>query len=884
TTEYLANPIGLDAWPPRLSWRLESPERDVRQTACQILAAADPQQLDADDGALWDSGRVETDASLFQAYGGARLKSGQRVYWKVRVWDGQGQASAWSEPGFWEMGLLRPSDWKAAWIEPDLPEEGLVSPPAPMLRSGFQVAGGVRSARAYITCHGLYELALNGRRVGEALFTPGWTSYHKRLQYQTYDVTNYMVDGANAVGVTLGDGWFRGHMGWQFKRANYGITLALLAQLVITYADGRVQVVGTGADWKAATGPILKSDIYHGEEYDARLEKAGWTEAGYDDSAWAGVKLVDHGLAQLVAPDGPPVRRQEELKPVSIFRTPNGQLVADLGQNMTGWVRLKLRGAAGTAVTLKHAEVLDADGNVYFANLRTARQTDRYVLKGGGEETFEPHFTFHGFRYVTVDGYPGELTPDALTGVVIHSDMARTGSFECSNPLLNQLQHNILWGQKGNFLDVPTDCPQRDERMGWTGDAQTFLRTGAFNMDVAGFAAKWLKDVAADQAPDGAVPHVVPDVLFEGGATGWGDAAVICPWTIYQCYGDLGILARQYKSMAAWVEYMRQQAGDDFIWSTGTQFGDWLAVPSTDMRFLKPVTANDLIETAFFAYSTSLLQQTAVALGKARDAAKYARLLKRIKAAFRKEFVTPSGRVGSDSQTGYVLALMFDLLEPKAAAEAARRLEADVRARGNELTTGFLGAAFLPHVLSRYGYVETAYALLERTAYPSWLYPVLHGATTIWERWDGLKPDGTFQDVGMNSFNHYAYGAVGDWMYRVVAGMEIDAQVPGYKRIIIDPHPGGSLSYARAWHDSPYGRIESGWTLADGAFELSVTVPANTEAEVHLPADTVEAVMESGVALSETKGVREARTEAGQVVVRVASGRYQFLVKAERGE
>jgi alpha-L-rhamnosidase len=875
--EYHTNPIGMDIRQPRLSWQLAAGERNVRQAAYHLLVADDLGRLDQDEGNCWDSGRVSSAESVHQMYQGRPLQSGRRYWWKVRVWDGAGRASAWSEAAFWEMGFLTPAEWQAAWIQPELFEDVSDSPPCPLLRTTFPAGDAIHSARAYVTSLGLYEMELNGRRAGDLLFTPGWTSYHQRLQYQTYDVTEYLRPGQlNAIGVTLADGWYRGYLGWGKRRNVYGDHLALLLQLMIVYEDGRVQVVGTDERWKAATGPILWSDIYNGEFYDARLEKSGWSTADYDDGDWAAVQVVEHSKAILVAPAGPPVRRIEERRPIGIFDTPAGELVVDMGQNMVGRVRLQVQGEAGTVVTFRHAEALDQQGNFYTENLRTAQQTDQYILRGGGEEVYEPRFTFHGFRYVAVEGYPGDLTADKLTGIVIHSDTPPTGHFECSRPLINQLQHNIVWGQKGNFLEVPTDCPQRDERLGWTGDAQVFLRTACFNMNVAGFMTKWLKDLAADQREDGRVPHVVPDVLGDGGSAAWSDAAVICPWTIYLCYGDKRILAEQYGSMTAWVNYIHRQTGDRLIWDSGSHYGDWLAIRSTSFHRPYPVTDADLIATAFFAYSTSLVQQAARVLGKEEEATAYGQLLEQIKAAFGREFVTPNGRLTSNTQTAYVLALMFDLLPLPLHAEAARRLAEDVGQRGHHLTTGFVGTPYLCHVLGRYGYLDVAYALLEQESYPSWLYPVKQGATTIWERWDGIKPDGAFQDAGMNSLNHYAYGAIGDWLYGVVAGIEVDRDAPGYKRILIRPQPGGGLTYAKAGLDSMYGRIESGWIVANGRFELTVMIPANTEAVVYLPAQSVEDVKEQGQALSQVADIQGIRQEEGHVIVEVGSGRYHF--------
>ena len=881
--EYLTNPLGIDVVQPRLSWRIASARRNTMQAAYQIQVAGSETSLAGRANLLWDSGKVISDTSVFVEYRGPAAVSRTRYYWRVRVWDTNGSASPWSAAAFWETGLLQPADWTAQWIGPPPTAADSLPSPSPLLRRAFRVPEPVRSARLYVTSLGLYEVYLNGQRVGNELFTPGWTSYRRRLQYQTYDVTQLVRPGANVVGAMLGDGWYRGQLGFFGQRNLYGRRLGLRAQLEIRYESGRAERIVSDTGWKTTTGPVLTSDIYGGETYDARRELSGWASAPFDDHGWVPIALVDPPPAALVASLSPPVRRVRELRPVSIRRAPSGEMLFDLGQNFTGWARLNVSGSPGTTVTLRFGEVLDRAGNLYTANLRAAAQTDRYTLSGKSREVYEPHFTFHGFRYVAVQGLPAPADSTTITGIAVSSDLAQTGSFVTSDSLLNQLQRNIVWGQRSNFLDVPTDCPQRDERLGWTGDAQVFARTAAFNMDVNGFFAKWLGDVAADQDASGSVPWVIPnplggDSVRFAGTAGWSDVAVIIPWTMYLTYGDRRLLERQYPSMRAWVDYARRRAGPDLIWRPGWQFGDWLALHSDDPSYPGATTGTDLIATAFLAHSTDLVARTASVLGRTEEASTYRARFQTIRDAFRREFVSSTGRVGENTQTAYALAIAFDLLPDSLVSTAAERLARDVVSRGHHLTTGFLGTPYLLHVLNATGHLGDAFALLTQRTYPSWLYPITRGATTMWERWDGIRPDSSFEDPGMNSFNHYAFGAVGDWMYQNIGGIDVDPAAPGYRHSRIAPRPGAGLTSASASLETAYGTLQSAWRLDGERFTLDVTVPANTTAAVTLWNARLDQVREGGAGLTAREGIRAARQRGPDVVVDVGSGRYSFAV------
>ncbi|GAB3924532.1 glycoside hydrolase family 78 protein [Mucilaginibacter myungsuensis] len=868
-TENLVNPNSIDAAAPRFSWQMDAgTTRDVMQTAYEIKVS---------DGktTVWAPGKVSSDEANYITYKGSPLKSGEKYTWTVKIWDNKGKASAVST-GTFQMGLLSEGDWKAQWIGPATEE---ASRPSPILRKGFSIGKKIKSATAYVTAHGFYEAKINGQKLGNEYLTPGYTSYHKRLQYQAYDVTTILKTGANVAGASLASGWYRGIYGIGDRKEIYGKDIALLMQINITYTDGTTEVIGTDNTWKSATGEVRYAEIYMGCTIDARMEQKGWSVAGFDDSKWTAVTVGNYPKNILIATQNEPVRKHETFNVKKIFTTPKGEKVIDFGQNLVGWVQFKVTGKAGDKIKISHAEVLDPAGNFYTENLRAAKSENTFILKGGAQETFEPQFTWQGFQYIKIEGYPGDIKPEDFVAISVYSDMPVTGHFTSSNPLINQLQHNIEWGQRGNFIDIPTDCPQRDERLGWTGDAQVFARTATFNMDVHSFFTKWLKDVAADQYKDGSLPHVIPDAFDEGkpvgggGSAGWSDATTIIPWTMYQAYGDKQILANQYSSMKAWVNCMTARSKNN-LWNTGGHFGDWLFFTRNDDNDgTAAITSKYLIAQCFYAYSTQLLINTAKVLGNTNDVDTYTKLLADVKNAFLREYVTPNGLISSDTQTAYTLALQFDMLPENLRQQAADRLASNVRRYGNHLTTGFLGTPYLCHALSRFGHDETAFRLLMQENYPSWLYPVKRGATTIWERWNGIHPDGQLEVPSMNSYNHYAYGAIGDWMYRHVAGIDTKADAPGYKGITIKPTVGGKLTSASADYNTMYGKVSSGWKVADGKFDLDVVIPANTTATVYVPTKNGSAVTEGGKPVTK---VDASAAVAGYTAINVGSGTYHF--------
>jgi alpha-L-rhamnosidase len=937
--EYRVNPQGVDEARPRLTWRVESAERGQKQTAYQILVASSAAGLKKNVGDLWDSGKITGNETVNVVYAGRPLASRQQCFWKVCVWDKDG-AAKWSGPGSWTMGLLKDGNWKADYISfrdtAPLHKDAktLFLPPARQYRKDFAAERTVRRATIYSTALGICELYLNGERIGDAYFAPGWTDYRQRAYYWTHDVTALVKKGNNTLGAWVADGWYSGYIGFglltgigteKIGRYTYGKTPAFMAQLEIEYADGTRETVVTDKSWKVTgDGPIREGDFLMGEFYDARQETPGWTKAGFNDSKWETAILaaengsvpatfyewangakptdkiaikgrpVDLGFkrpAKLEAFPGLPVRVTQEIKPVAITSPTNGVYIFNLGQNFAGVVRFKVKGPAGTTIQLRYGEMLHPDGRLMTENLRKARAIDHYVLRGDARgETFIPRFTFHGFQYVEITGFPGKPTKDTITGLVLHSDTPLTGNFECSDPVPNRLFKNVVWTQRANFLDLPTDCPQRDERFGWTGDAQIYVRTATYNADVAAFYTKWMRELMESQQPSGTFPGYAPYPFQHGWdfGTAWCDAGVICPWTVWQAYGDTRIIERCWPFMVKFMDWRKSTSKDFLGINHGNDWGDWLSFGTK--------TPLEFVDTAYFAYSAKLMADMATAIGKDQEAAGYRALFASIKTAFNRKYVKPDGALAVDTQTAYALALYMDLLPAdlrvKSGKMLADKLRAGETADNSGMTTGFLGTRPLLPVLSDVGEHDLAVKHFQSHKFPSWGYEVEQGATTIWERWNSYTKDKGFggpQNAEMNSFAHYSFGAVCEWMFFRLAG--IDSDGPGYKKIIIrpsPPSPGSNperapINWVKAHYDSVHGRIESNWRLKSGRFELEATIPANTTATVYVPAanlnviSSIDLITESGKPLAKAKGVKILRMENNAAVLAVDSGAYRFV-------
>ncbi len=1046
--EHRTDPLGLDVTQPHLNWIVTSSQRGKSQSAYRILVASSRDLLDKETGDLWDSGIVESDQTTEVPYDGKPLQSNMPCFWKVRVWDEDDNASGWSKPACWSMGLLGGETWQAKWIafdgarprpdatqgidlskaswiwypegnpassapvahrlfrkeftipadrkiasamlamsvdnwfklylngrpvadgsnhkeamvadlaerlqtgknviavdaanqgdnanpagllaflkikfadgevmvitsddtwttaqsapvgwqevdydatgwkptkvvapygagpwgEVSLTQGKLFLPPAQYLRKRFVVEQPIKRATLYASALGNYYPYLNGRQVGDAYFAPGWTDYKVRVYYNTYDVTDQIEEGFNVLGAVLGDGWYSGFIGWGRLRDHYGTDPRFSAELLLEFADGTSKVIMTDDSWKAATGPILEGDFLMGETYDARAELADWSEATTDDATWPRVDVAETIGIKIEPHPGVPVREFQEIKPIGRTEPAGGTYVFNMGTNFAGVARLKVRDAQpGQKIVLRFAERLNPDGTIYVTNLRGARATDTYICKGEGTEIWRPHFTFHGFQYVEVTGYPGEPDMDAISGIELTSATPVVGHFECSDVVSNKLYHNICQTQRANFIEVPTDCPQRDERLGWMGDAQIYVRTATYNTDVAAFFTKWLVDVDDAQLKNGAFSDVSPRIVaMAGGVAAWGDAGVICPWTIYQVYGDKRILADHYDAMEKWIAYCKGTTNGTLL-RPAHGYGDWLSIQAN--------TPKEVLATAYFAYSTKLVAKTAEVLGKTQDAKKYNQLFADIKKAFNDAYVGDDGRIKGNTQTDYVLALAFDLLDEADQKRAIKYLVDDIQQRDWHLSTGFVGTKDLMTTLTRCGRTDVAYVLFHNDTFPSWGFSIAHGATSIWERWDGWTPEKGFQDPGMNSFAHYSFGAVGEWMFKTLGGIDTDG--PAYKHIIIRPRPNGKLAWAKTSYDSIRGEIATAWEIDikedDGQrqehLRLDVTIPANTTATVYVPTTNPASIREGGRSAVAVDTVQFVGTEDDCAVFKIGSGKYRF--------
>ncbi|MGW9112126.1 family 78 glycoside hydrolase catalytic domain [Microbacterium sp. NPDC055683] len=831
--------IGIDEAEPRLSFRVIAPD-GWRQRSVDV-------ELRHDDGAVDLVGPIAAEDGVYLTWPFRPLRHRAHATLRIRVRGADGSPSPWSDPLPIERGPA-PEDWAARPVSSSAAEDPDSDRRPSLVRREFAVEHGLVRALLRITAHGLYEAELNGARIGRDELAPGWSVYGERLKYATHDLTAHLKPGANVLGVWLADGWYRGRIGFSGGNRNlYGSDLSLIAQLELRYADGREVVVATDDAWRAHDSPILFSGIYDGETHDAREELRGWSSPGFDDSGWLPVVVGERDPRSLVAPDGPPVRVVEELVPAAVTRLDARRLLVDFGQNLAGRVRFSAAGRAGTAVVLRHAEVLQG-GELYTRPLRLARATDTYVFADDRRVEWEPRFTYHGFRYAEVSADPDVLDGIDLVARVLHSDMRRIGEFACSDERITRLHENVVWSMRGNFVDLPTDCPQRDERLGWTGDIQVFAPTASFLYDTTGMLSSWLKDLAVEQLPDGTVPWYVPVVpgramwtpIRPGAA--WGDAAVLTPWDLWRASGDRALLQRQWPSARSWVDLMAGRRDADGLWTGDFQLGDWLDPSAPPDAPAEAMTDRDLVASAYLSWSSRILARTASELGMRAEAEHYGALADDVAAAIRARHLDADGRLVRESQTGYALLVCFELVDGRLRERAGERLRALVEAAGHRIATGFVGTPIISRALTETGSLDTAYRQLLEDTCPSWMYPLTQGATTVWERWDSQLEDGTVNPGQMTSFNHYALGAVAHWMHTTIAGLELRGE--GWRSVRFAPRPGGGLTWARAAIESPRGRIAIAWERTGDDIEVTVDVPPGVAAEFAAPGAAPVAVPE----------------------------------------
>lgn len=863
--EYRTNPMGIDVARPRLGWIVKSEERGQRQTAYQVLVASSRKKLQNNKADLWDSGKVTSEKSAQVTYKGRTLRSRVRCWWKVRVWDKDGDASAYSDPAWWEMGLLDKDDWEAEWLSAPKSQDPSVKPdPAPLFRKAFTLDKPVEKARAYVTGLGYYELHLNGDRVGDHVLDPAFTRYDRRALYVTYDLTDHLQRGKNAAGMILGNGWYNMHSKavWDFDKAPWRDRPTMICQIEVTYQDGSTKIITSDSSWKVSTGPIRFDSIREGETYDARMERPGWSTPDYGDSGWKKAAVVDGPGGRLTAQKMPPMRVTRTLKPVKITEPKDGHYVFDMGQNTAGWVRLKVNGPRGTEVVMRYGERLHEDGTLDQKSIarfckKGEFQTDRYILHGDGVETWEPRFVYHGFRYVEVTGFPGEPTKDSLTACVVHTDFDRAGSFRCSKELFNRIQHNTRWSYMGNYHGYPTDCPHR-EKNGWTGDAHLAAEQAMYNWHNAAAYEKWMRDFKDEQRPDGVLPGIVPTSGWGyewGNGPAWDSAYFLIPWYLYQYRRDTRLMEVHYENWKRYVDYLSSVAKDHIV---DIGLGDWVPADTET-----PVAVTS---TGYYYVDTRILARAAEMLGKEEDAEKYSELAEKIRESFNEHFYKGNGVYANGSQTALSCAIYQGFARGERKAKAVQQLVKNIEEHDGHIDTGILGAKYLFHALTRNGEADVAYRVATRTTYPSYGHWIERGATTLWESWDGKQG---------GSLNHIMFGDISAWFYQTLGGIRVDPDKPGFKHIIFRPYPLGDLKWVEAEHESIYGTVKSSWKKSGDSFRLEVTVPVNCTATVSVPLEGEN----SSVHLPDEQGIERAGRRGQRMLYQTGSGTYVFVTE-----
>ncbi|MHB0753742.1 alpha-L-rhamnosidase [Polaribacter sp. M15] len=884
-SEGFKNPIGFYDSIPTFSWKLPVSENNKSQSAYQIVVASNPDLL-PDNADLWNSKKQETDQSVWIKYQGKTLASRQKAYWQVKYWNQDNDVSKWSDINHFELGLLDNSDWKAKWVGLNTAKDSirgrenvLIHKPQ-YLRKGFELSNDVASARLYITAKGVFDVSINGENVSDDAMSPGFTTYDKRIETLTYDVSNLITSGQNTIGVELASGWYSGRLLWNATPWDNSVSPKVLCQLELTMKDGTKEIIISDETWKGITnGPLQFAEIYDGEIYNANLAMPSWTTTNFDDKNWTDVEVESlDNKVKLEPKRHTAVKAKIELTPKEI-KEKDGAIIFDLNQNMVGVPKVSVPMKKGDTLRIRFAEMLSPDGTFYTKNYRSAGSTDYYIAKENGIINYTPKFTFHGFRFVELSGFDTskEPTKDWVTGIVLFSDFDDNGTFETSHKKLNQLQSNIVWGLRGNFLDIPTDCPQRNERLGWTGDAQVFGPTSMFNADVYKFWASWLQSVREAQLEDGAIPWTVPDTRGNKiASSGWGDVGTIIPWKIYRRTGDVGFLEDNFEMMKAWVGYHQKKSKNNI--SNMMSFSDWLQ-PYPESGKNTGDTSRNLIGTAFFARSAKLTALAAEVLGKTEEQAKYEGIYKEVASAFDKRFFDETGKVkgATETQTSYLLALAFDLLPDSKVKNAQANLLRKLKEADYHLRTGFLGTPLLSKVLDEMGEIDMVYKLIFNETYPSWFYSINQGATTIWERWNSYSKTEGYNPMSMNSLNHYAYGAIGEWMYERIGG--IAPLEAGYKTIKIAPEPRKPLTSASTSLETPYGKVSSSWKVQGNEFQLSVTIPPNTTAKVFILANTDKELMLNRAKFIDNNDVKLVHKDDKKFELLVMPGSYTFTSK-----